>query len=74
MHTTRLHKMGNSTAVTLPRDVLEKAGLERGDQVTLQVRDGRIEIVKADDNYARAMRVGREFAARYRRTMATLAK
>ncbi len=74
MRTTRLTKVGNSTGVTLPRDVLADAGLDRGDAVTVTVRDGRIEIAKADDAYNRAMEVGRAFSARYRRTMADLAK
>lgn len=48
--------------------------MSRGDEVTLTVRDGRIEIAKAEDGYNKAMEVGRAFAARYRRTMAALAK
>lgn len=74
MHTTRLTKVGNSTGITIPRDVLAEAHLDRGDEVTLSVRDGRIEITKADDAYNRAMEAGRSFASRYRRTMAVLAK
>ncbi len=74
MHTTRLTKVGNSTGITIPRDVLAEAQLDRGDEVTLSVRDGRIEIAKADDAYNRAMEAGRSFAGRYRRAMAVLAK
>lgn len=74
MHHTRLAKIGNSTGLTLPRDVLAEARLDRGDEVSVMVRDGRIEIAKADDAYNKAMDVGRDFAARYRRTMAVLAK
>lgn len=74
MHTTRLTKIGNSTGLTIPRDVLTEAHLDRGDAVNLSIRDGRIEIAKADDAYNRAMDAGRSFAARYRRTMAVLAK
>lgn len=74
MYTTRLTQVGGSTGVTIPRDVLAEARLESGDEVTLTVRDGRIEIAKADDSYNRAMDAGRAFAARYRRAMAVLAK
>lgn len=74
MHTTKLTKVGNSTGLTLPRDVLSAAGLQRGDEVAVAVRDGRIEIAKADDTYNRAMEVGRRFSARYRRTMDILSK
>lgn len=74
--TTRLTRQGNSTGVTLPREALSVAGLERGDEV-LVVADpaaGAITIRRADDAYARAMTAGRAFAQRYRRTMAALAR
>ena len=58
----------------MPRDVLASAGLSRGDEVAIDVRDGKIEITKADDGYNQAMEIGRRFAARYRRTMAILSK
>jgi len=74
MHTTKLTKVGNSTGLTIPRDVLAEARLDRGDEVNLTVREGRIEIAKADDGYNRAMEAGRAFAARYRHAMAVLAK
>ena len=74
MATTKLSKIGNSTGVTLPREVLEAAGMERGDTVVLQVEAGRIELTKVDDRYTRSMSIGRAFSARYRRTMAALAK
>lgn len=70
MRTTRLTKIGNSTGVTPPRDVLAEAGLDRGDAVTVTARDGRIEIAKAGSVYGRAMEAGRASSARYRRTMA----
>ena len=74
MHMTKLTKVGNSTGVTIPREVLTAAKLDRGDEVALQVRDGTIEITKADDGYNRAMEIGRAINARYRRTMAALSK
>ena len=74
MTTTKLSKIGNSTGVTLPRDVLAAAGMERGDTVSLQAEAGRIELTKVDDRYTRSMAIGRAFIARYRRTMAALAK
>jgi putative addiction module antidote len=74
MTTTKLSKIGNSTGVTLPRDLLAAAGMERGDTVSLQAEAGRIELKKVDDSHAQAMAIGRAFIARYRRTMAALAK
>lgn len=74
MHMTKLTKVGNSTGLTIPREVLAAAGMDRGDAVSLQVQDGKIEVSRADDGYNRAMEIGRAFNARYRRAMAALAK
>ncbi|EWY40516.1 AbrB family transcriptional regulator [Skermanella stibiiresistens SB22] len=74
MHTTKLTKIGNSTGLTIPRDVLSAADLQRGDEVGIEVRDGRLEITRVDDSYNAALDIGRRFAARYRRTMAILSK
>jgi antitoxin component of MazEF toxin-antitoxin module len=74
--TTRLSRQGNSTGLVLPRDTLLATGLARGDSVTLTVdrTAGTITVRKADDAYGRAMEAGRLVAARYRRTLAALAK
>lgn len=72
--TTKLARQGNSTGVTLSKEVLGAAGLARGDEVSLTVADGAITIRKTDDAYARAMQAGRAFSQRYRRTMAALAR
>lgn len=74
MYLTRLVRTGNSTGLTLSREVLAAARLDRGDAVSVNVRDGKIEVAKADDAYNKAMEVGRAFSARYRRAMSALAK
>jgi len=72
----QLTRQGNSTGVTLSRDVLLAAGLERGDSLTLTVdrTEGTVTMRKADSAYNRAMTAGRAFAARYRHALAELAK
>ena len=74
MHITKLTRVGNSTGLTLPREVLAEADLERGDVVQVRVENGRIQIEKARGDYNAAMEIDRAFSARYRRTMADLAK
>ena len=72
--TLKLRRIGNSTGLILPKDVLAAAELEAGDSVTLTVRDGAIEIARADTDYSEAMAAGRAFSGRYARTMRDLAK
>jgi putative addiction module antidote len=70
----KLTRQGNSTGLRLPRDVLQSAGLDRGDEVTLEISDGRIVIAKADAPYAEAMKAYAECRARYGRALDELAK
>jgi antitoxin component of MazEF toxin-antitoxin module len=74
MFTTKLTRVGNSTSVTLPRDLLAAAHLERGDEVVLDVVNGKIEIGKSVEGYNEAMAIGRAFNLRYRQTMAILSR
>ncbi|MDR3440949.1 AbrB/MazE/SpoVT family DNA-binding domain-containing protein [Telmatospirillum sp.] len=72
--TTKLTKIGNSTGVAIPREVLDAAHMARGEEVTLSVVDGKIEIARPLDGYNEAMDIGRRFSKRYTKTMAALAK
>jgi len=74
--TSQLSKHGNSTGLTLTREVLQAAGLARGDEVVVSVSDvdGSITVRKADDDHAQALEALRRGAVRYRRTLAALAK
>lgn len=70
----KLTKQGNSTGLRLPKDVLQAAGLDRGDEVTLEVSAGRVVIAKADAPYSEAMKAYADCRARYGRALDELAK
>lgn len=72
--TTKLIKIGNSTGVAIPREVLEAAHMARGEEVTLAIFEGKIEIARPVDGYNEAVEIGRRFSKRYAKTMAALAK
>jgi putative addiction module antidote len=74
MPNTRLTKMGNSVAMTLPRDVLQASGFRRGDQVQVEAEEGRVTVTKADTSFGRTMDAGRAFMRRYSTALAILAK
>lgn len=71
---TKLTRVGNSTGLTLSRDVLQNAGLSRGDDVSVAVENDRIIITKADTERAMALAAGRRIMQRYDRTLRALAK
>ena len=62
----RLTRHGNSTGLVLSREVLDAAGMERGDGVVVRAEPGKVTVEKADTTHSRAMAAYREFAARYR--------
>jgi antitoxin component of MazEF toxin-antitoxin module len=73
--TVRLTPRGNSLAVTIPRDALDAAGLRRGDELLLAVRDdGVIEISHAAAGEARLEEAFEWSLGRYGRTYEDLAR
>lgn len=71
---TKLTRMGNSTGLTLSREVLQTAGLARGDDVSVVVEGNRVVITKADSERTAVLEIGRKFRQRYDRTFKALAK
>jgi putative addiction module antidote len=73
-YVTRLSRQGNSLGVRIPGEFLRRLGLAQGDSVSLDLQEQRIQITRADDDYNRAMGLGKECGARYRRALGKLAK
>ncbi len=71
---TKLTRIGNSTGITLSRDVLRAAGLSRGDDVIVEADGEHVIIAKAKGDRAKVQEIGQRFMARYSRTLAALAK
>lgn len=71
---TRLGRIGNSTGLTLTREILEAAGLERGTDVRVEAEPGRITVTPAGSVHDRAKRLFERSLVRYDRAYARLAK
>ncbi len=72
--TARLSRQGNSTGVTLSREVLEAAGLGRGAAVRVEAAPGRIVITPAEGADAEAMALFEASLGRYGRAYAILSR
>jgi len=73
--TAKLTPRGNSLAVTLPKEVIEAAGLRQGDDLSLLARDdGVIEIAHAAPAEAELEAAFEWSLGRYPQTYADLAK
>ena len=70
----KLTKIGNSTGVVLPKELLAKLQAEVGDSLTV-VETGRgIELRRHEDDFEAQMDAAREVMARRKRALRELAK
>lgn len=72
-----LKKIGNSTGLILPKDLLARLGLKQGDEVMLiETKDRTLTVapMASDRHHDEVMRIGREVFEEYRETFKALAK
>ena len=74
MHALKLTQIGNSVGVILPKEVLARLKLERGDTVYVTETPDGIALTPLDPDFERQLEVGREFMREYRDTFRALAK
>lgn len=71
---TKLSRQGNSTGITLSREILDHLGWDRGQEVTVSVVGDHLEVRAADATYERAMDAARRCFGRYATTLRKLAE
>ncbi len=69
-----IRAIGNSAGTTIPKAMLERFRLAEGDRIHLVETDDGILITPFDPDFADAMKIYAEGAARYRNAMRELAK
>lgn len=70
----KLVKIGNSTGIVLPKDVLAKLGVEQGDQISLIDTENGVAIKPYEEDFETQMAAAREVMARRKRALRELAK
>jgi putative addiction module antidote len=70
----KLTQIGNSVGVILPKEVLTRMRLEKGDTVFLTESPEGYQIVPYDPDVVTQVELGREFMREYRDTFHALAK
>lgn len=70
----KLIQVGNSTGVILPKEVLARLRLERGDQLTLVETPDGYRIQASDPEFDRQMETAREIMRKDRAILRELAK
>ena len=71
---TKLIQIGNSVGIILPKEVLARLKLEKGDTVFITDAPGGVTITPNDPSFEEQLEMGREFMRDYRDTFNALAK
>ena len=73
-HTLKVRSIGSSRGIIIPRGVLERMNLEKGDALYLAEDADGYRLVAHDPGFAKAMASYRKIARRYRNTFRELAQ
>ena len=74
MHQLKLTQIGNSVGVVLPKEVLVKLKLDKGDSVFVTEAPGGLVLTPYDPNIEEQLRLGREIMRERRDVLRALAK
>lgn len=74
MHTLKITQIGNSLGVILPKEILTRLKLERGDVVHVTESPDGVTLTPYDPALDEQIDLGREFMREYRDTFRQLAK
>lgn len=74
MHALKLTQIGNSVGVILPKEVLARLKLVKGDTLYLTDRPDGVALTALDPGFEAQLAIGREFMREYRDTFRALAK
>ncbi|TMH09630.1 MAG: AbrB/MazE/SpoVT family DNA-binding domain-containing protein [Betaproteobacteria bacterium] len=74
MQTLKLTQIGNSVGVILPKEVLARLKVEKGDVVYVTETPSGIALTPYDPSFEEQLELGREFMREYRDSFRALAK
>lgn len=74
MHHVKVTQIGNSLGVVLPKEIVERLGIARGQQLSLSETANGIELSPYDPEFEDQMRLAEEIMDEYRDTLRELAK
>ena len=74
MHALKLTQIGNSVGVILPKEMLARLKLEKGDMVYVTETPDGVALTAFDPTFEDQLELGREFMREYRDTFHQLAK
>jgi putative addiction module antidote len=70
----QIKKIGNSTGLILPKELLQRLGLEQGDEVIVSQEPDGLKIRLTEDDFERGLEIARKAMKKYRSALRELAK
>ena len=74
MHKVKLTSIDTSTGIVIPKDVLARLNVEKGDHLHLVATPGGFLLTPYDETVSKQIEAGRKAMAQYRDTLRELAK
>jgi putative addiction module antidote len=74
MQQVKVTQVGNSLGIVLPKEIVERLGITRGQRLSLSETANGIELSLFDPEFERQVRIAEEIMDRYRDTLRELAK
>ncbi|WP_338416864.1 AbrB/MazE/SpoVT family DNA-binding domain-containing protein [uncultured Sphaerotilus sp.] len=74
MHALKLTQIGNSVGVILPKELLARLKVEKGDTLFVTETPDGLALTSFDPSFEEQLEMGREFMREYRDTFRALAK
>ncbi|MGI9101165.1 MAG: AbrB/MazE/SpoVT family DNA-binding domain-containing protein [Terriglobales bacterium] len=72
--TVKVTTVGNSAGIVLPREVLERLQIEKGDVLYISETPGGVQLTPFRPEFARVVEAGRRVTRKYRNTLRKLAE
>ncbi len=70
----QIKKIGNSTGLILPKELLQDFDLSQGDWVFVSRQQGKMVIAKREETFEQGMEIARKAMKRYENALRELAK
>ena len=69
-----IKKIGNSTGIILPKELLARLGLEQGDQLVVSEVPHGFKVTKSDETFEKGLEIARKAMRTYHNTLKELSK
>lgn len=70
----KIKKIGNSTGLILPKELLQRLGLEQGDEVIVSQEPDGLKLSLPEEHFERGLEIARKAMKKYRSALKELAK